>query len=96
MVNQPNKERITLIFSGKILKDPDQIQSYGIKDGMAVRQNSVNNLFPLFPGAHGDTSWLFATAAFYHERTDSTGHKFVGSDCQSTFFAWCNAWWAEC
>lgn len=34
-LNHP-KERVTLIFSGKILKDPDTISSYGIKDGMAV------------------------------------------------------------
>ncbi|KAI6202864.1 hypothetical protein M3Y94_00490000 [Aphelenchoides besseyi] len=34
-LNHP-KERLTLIFSGKILKDPDSIESYGIKDGMVV------------------------------------------------------------
>ncbi|KAI6241458.1 hypothetical protein M3Y99_00374400 [Aphelenchoides fujianensis] len=34
-LNHP-KERLTLIFSGKILKDPDSIASYGIKDGMVV------------------------------------------------------------
>ncbi|KAI6182888.1 hypothetical protein M3Y97_00429000 [Aphelenchoides bicaudatus] len=34
-LNHP-KERVTLIFSGKILKDPDTVTSYGIKDGMVV------------------------------------------------------------
>jgi ubiquilin len=34
-LNHP-KDRVTLIFSGKILKDPDTVASYGIKDGLVV------------------------------------------------------------
>ena len=30
------KDRLTLIFSGKILKDIDTISSYGVKDGMVI------------------------------------------------------------
>ncbi|CAD5206830.1 unnamed protein product [Bursaphelenchus okinawaensis] len=46
-LNHP-KDRLTLIFSGKILKDPDTIASYGIKDKMAVHLvlRSVNGATP--------------------------------------------------
>ncbi|CAD5210020.1 unnamed protein product [Bursaphelenchus xylophilus] len=46
-LNHP-KDRLTLIFSGKILKDPDTISSHGIQDKMAVHLvlRAVNGAAP--------------------------------------------------